>query len=493
MSLTENNALSYSNDNPLLEIFYRFVRPAEDSPFIHTKTILLALKKCKTLHVLKLLFHLRSVRGGKGERKLFYESMKVIMKTCPENIAINLEHIPFYGFWKDLLVICAGTQMESAMIDLYCAQLLKDKVASEQLSGNKDASTLSLAAKWAPSEGKHFDCEHNLAKKFRDKLGLTAKEYRVMLAGLHKKLAIVETPICDNHFEQIDYSKLPSLAYKKYMTMFQKKDNIRFMEHIKKCSEGKSKINTKTLSLYQIIEQLEKIHKPDQSLNVLWNQKIAQMRKDLIAANVSLQGIAIADLSGSMKGLPMQNAIAFSIAWADLAEGPHEKGLYVFSNRARFVQLDSSMTIWDKYSAVMGVAGICENTNIQAVFDDLLTRDIKPEYYPRRLWIFTDGQFDAMTDNSSKTCLIVIHNKHILAGYTVPEIIFWNLRGDTIDFPANANDRGVCCLSGFSDVLMRLVIEGRPLNPLSMLFAAIDDPIFDRIKAVDYVDLDGKL
>ena len=40
-----------------------------------------------------------------------------------------------------------------------------------------------------------------------------------------------------------------------------------------------------------------------------------------------------------------------------------------------------------------------------------------------------------------------------------PQIIFWNVRADTVGYPAAADDRGVMMLSGFSPALLKFVLS----------------------------------
>ena len=47
------------------------------------------------------------------------------------------------------------------------------------------------------------------------------------------------------------------------------------------------------------------------------------------------------------------------------------------------------------------------------------------------------------------------------AGYAAaPTIVFWNVRGDTHSFPAAADTPGVEMVSGFSQNLLKLFMEG---------------------------------
>jgi hypothetical protein len=41
-----------------------------------------------------------------------------------------------------------------------------------------------------------------------------------------------------------------------------------------------------------------------------------------------------------------------------------------------------------------------------------------------------------------------------------PQIIFWNVRSDTVGYPAAADDKGVMMFSGFSPALMKFILSG---------------------------------
>ena len=98
--------------------------------------------------------------------------------------------------------------------------------------------------------------------------------------------------------------------------------------------------------------------------------------------------------------------------------------------------------------------------------------------------------------------------------WPVPEITFWNLRGATSGFPAEADKSGVRLLSGFSPSLLKLILEGSELageeeeiqedvvvvedgvevvrtvkrkakaNPLDVLRKCLDDPVYDAVREV---------
>merc|ERR1712224_162873 len=89
------------------------------------------------------------------------------------------------------------------------------------------------------------------------------------------------------------------------------------------------------------------------------------------------------------------------------------------------------------------------------------------------------------------------------APYPAPRIIFWNLRGNTVGFPVQANAPNTQMLSGFSPSLLKLVLTGKDLvgdekevvladgtvktvregpTPEQTVRAAIDDEAFDPVR-----------
>ncbi|KAG0236241.1 hypothetical protein BGW42_003886 [Actinomortierella wolfii] len=59
--------------------------------------------KVSPLDTLRLIFHLRSVRNGKGERAAFYACLDFLRNEHPKTLLYNLRFIPDHGYWKDLL------------------------------------------------------------------------------------------------------------------------------------------------------------------------------------------------------------------------------------------------------------------------------------------------------------------------------------------------------------------------------------------------------
>ena len=178
----------------------------------------------------KLLFWCRDVRSGAGERQIFRDIITHLVTTSPQTVINNIGLIPEFVRWDDVLVL-VGTELEGDMFTL-----IKDSLT------NGDA----LCAKWMPRKGI-------VANRLRKLFKYTPKEYRKMLVNLTN---VVETKMCANDWESIDYSKLPSLASSRYQKSFVKNDSERYDEYKKGLVDGTAKVNAGAIYPYDIIKSI---------------------------------------------------------------------------------------------------------------------------------------------------------------------------------------------------------------------------------------------
>lgn len=128
---------------------------------------------------------------------------------------------------------------------------------------------------------------------------------------------------------------------------------------------------------------------------------------------------------------------------------------------------------------------------------------LKPHEMPTALLVLSDMQFDQARDDCGSW---ETHHERIVrrfksVGYTPPHIIYWNLRGNTVGFPAQANTPDVTMVSGFSPSTMKLLLDGEPLkeegeeerNPYTTVRKALDDVDYDVVRRVLSDSNEGEL
>ncbi|KAF8421768.1 hypothetical protein EV426DRAFT_607797 [Tirmania nivea] len=361
---------------------------------------------------------------------------------------------------------------------------------------------ITFAAKWAPSlEAQHdkhtflassiaeilFPPEHNLCTDlFTDREGylkLAREHYRrLYLSPLRKHLKIVERDITGGTFDQINYNQVPSLAMNRYKSVFFKKDTTHFMEFLKKVAEGKAKISGSVLTPSTLVCRAKVLpNSSGTSSKVVVERQIIDGQWNSLVKSVKEQGnlesaIAVVDVSGSMsypvandKTCPMDSAIGLGMLLAEIAEEPF-KGIFItFSQVPHLVRIDGGLGAEDKEGAkkldfVEKVKLVQNspwgmNTDFLAVFEKLLlpralAHQVPPERMVRKIFVFSDMQFDEAEYNNAytpkwETGYERLKRKYEEAGYELPTMVYWNLASaGSIGKPVTGEEKGVVMMAG---------------------------------------------
>lgn len=91
-------------------------------------------------------------------------------------------------------------------------------------------------------------------------------------------------------------------------------------------------------------------------------------------------------------------------------------------------------------------------------------------------------QFDACTSRgSSSTALDMIRYSYQEAGYKVPKILFWNVRGNAGSIPATYKDFNVGLVSGFSPAILTSVLGGQSFTPIDIMLRTVTSQRYEQI------------
>ena len=131
------------------------------------------------------------------------------------------------------------------------------------------------------------------------------------------------------------------------------------------------------------------------------------------------------------------------------------------------------------------------NIDFQKVFDLILgvavNGKLKEEQMVKRLFVFSEMEFDEASANGWETDYEVIKRKFGEKGYgsAVPQIVFWNLR-DSRATPVPATEKGVALLSGFSKNLLKIFLDNEgDINPEDIMEAAISGVEYSKLLVLD--------
>ena len=448
---TENNGVAHKSTlNAVYDMFalggaYRN-RTDEDCILLFKN----ALEENEEL-ALKCLFYLRDVRGGQGERRFFRVCFKWLAKEYPDIAARNLENVPEYGRWDDLYSV-VGTKVEEAMFAEIINQLDLDMEALNM----GDSFGVSLLAKWLKSENASSKETKKLGDLTRKALGLSHKQYRKILSDLRTRINIVEKLMSEGKWEQIEYAKLPSKAGLIYRNAFARRDAERYEEFI---NSKETKVNAGTLYPYDIVNKVtDKISYWGRDIDITDTErevlnKYWTNQKDYLN-DQPCKIMCIVDTSGSMTSrynatvTPIDVAISLGMYCGERIGEPFKNYFISFSSRPQLIKIEG-IDFVDKVARIYR-QNLCEDTNLNAVFDLLLkmykNNQVKAEDLPEQLIVISDMEINNgscwYSDEERTTEMQRIRNEWKAAGVKMPKLVYWNVnaRHDLILDDANNDD-----------------------------------------------------
>ena len=336
-----------------------------------------------------------------------------------------------------------------------------------------------LCAKWMPRQGAE-------ANKIRSYMKLTPKLYRKLVVGLSNT---VEQKMCAQDWTGIVYPHVPSVAAARYQKAFLKHDPAGYGKYKEKLVSGEAKINASAVYPYDVIRSLT--HGDKTVANAQW----ASLPNYLEGSDENI--LPVVDVSGSMSGVPVSGsvtaldvAISLGLYTSERMGGVFKDQFVTFSGTPQMLKLKGSLE--QRYSQ-MAQSDWGMNTDIGAVFKLILTAAVKGKVpqkeMPTKILILSDMEFDACitTGGSGKksgymstggsavsvSAMEFIEKEYADAGYKVPQIVFWNLNGRAGNSPVTYNKVGAALVSGFSPSIVKSVLGGEEMTPISIMLKTV--------------------
>lgn len=440
------------------------------------------------LYTMKWLMYARHIKLGLGERDLFRMMLTKIGDLHPEmalHFIIGTE-LWNYGRWNDVLRIFFDTT--STILHDGLGELIADQFRRDVI-GCGLGDSISLLAKWMPSNNTSSKQKRSEAVVLQSLLDLSAREYRKTLSKLREHLAVVDRKASLNQWNDINYNHVPSKANLKYRKAFLKHDEERRKAYFTSLQMGDDsvKINANSMFLYDIIQAYidnnscwrNVLIPHDETLEQLWNAQDAPKDYDDILVIRDGSGSMGEKLSGNSSVTALSVADSIALYCAQHNKNASFKNRFItFSNRPQMVDISMCQTLRDKLRRLHRFDDY-SNTDIEATFDLILDTAVKnhlsQEELPSSCLIISDMQFDQATAHEDNTTVIEsCCQKFKALGYTMPRLIFWNVSvyaHNTI--PVQVHPSGVILVSGFSKSIVDMVVS-RELNPEVALKAELD-------------------
>lgn len=468
LDVTENGAKAFSTSGSwFVDLFLQTVRDFNPQEISQLLSQCWAVSPIKTV---QLILYTRDCRGGKGEIKLGRFMMAWLREFHPFTYVLNLNLLVGVGYFKDLWKILDIVE-EKKLPSLnhpeiaYFAQVLETDAKNE--------GSISLACKWTPSEKSHYRkylfqlVDHMYPG---DKQGLA--KFRKWLKPMKEKINTLERMMCAKKWDEIDFQKVPAYAMKLNSSVLKKHDKERFEKYI---SSKETKVNITAIQPHELVSPFLTRGKQENAdvLEKQWETLVEKVKKENKLGNC----LAVSDVSGSMKGQPIEVAISLGLllSLVQAKESPFYKKVITFSQDPE-LHVVQGEALWEQVTSMAGMKWEM-NTNFVAVFKLLLDMavmyKVPQESFITRVFCFTDMQFDSAAGNK-KTPFQEIKSMYEKVGYKMPALVFWNLSGSGKGgIPVTIDENNVALVSGFSPQLLKLFIEGETFNPETIVEKAL--------------------
>jgi hypothetical protein len=387
----------------------------------------------------------RDARGGAGEREVFRNVLVHLEKTNVKAAIALASKVPELGRWDDLLVF------KTDLLKQYAFDTVKD--ALNQNNG--------LCAKWMPRKG-------NVAAEMRQHFGWTPKFYRKRLVELTK---VVESNMCANDWDNINFSHVPSVAAARYKKAFNRHTE-KYAQYVAALVKGENpqvKVNASVAYPYDVLKgriNCYGVSFDKTELDLIQKQWEA-LPNYVGGANV----LPMVDVSGSMscpagghnsksKLTCLEVAVSLGLYLADKNTGKFKDTFLTFSGSPELLHLKGNI---NQKIDQMVKSKWAMDTNLHKAFAKMLDVAVKgnvpQDEMPEVLLILSDMQFNACVTHDD-SAIEMIARKYRDAGYEMPKVVFWNLNAAYGNTPVAFDKSGTALVSGFSPAIVKPLLSG---------------------------------
>lgn len=475
-----------------------------------------------------MAFQTRDIRGGKGERKLFYQFIESLHQVNPAETAKMLSLVPEYGCWRDLWEIWQRIPtLESAILELV-RKTFVDDFNFMRLGSSTQNARMGLLAKWLPREkSKTFP---GLAKKiaqclYRSELSYKKQMmfYRTMCSEMNRVLKTVEVDMCSKSWAKIEPEAVPGRCLKIHDKAFlnestkrnsdgelrfpDDKDRMECRAHFQEFVEG-LKAGTKKAHGANVVLPHELVVKTQDYTTSADQHAIIQaqwdgIREETVKGGGLGKSVAMCDFSGSMHGTPMEISRALGILISEITHPAFRDHILTFDAVPQWHSFVGKKTLKEKLASIKG-CGQGLNTDFYKACQCIIARMVQNKVpvgeEPEDLIVITDMGFDAASSPQSssstmsawETQLVRIRHHFLEAGerlwgkgcgWQPPRIVVWNVRAEFKDFHAKADEEGVVQLSGWAPSMLKALQTGvKVQTPYEGMRCILDDARYDAVR-----------
>lgn len=451
------------------------------------------------IKTITLLFYLRDCRGGGGEKEIFRQCLRWLSHSSPKYFKSLIPLIADYGSYKDYLFLF-GTPVENEVISFYSHQLAMDQWNLESGKGS-----ITLAAKWAPTENGAHDRQYQSVLKLSKALGVRKSEYRKnFLTPLRQEIDIPEKKMCSGQWN--DIHRMSARSWQKYSRAINRHQDSLVSDTSQMTKDQISKDQTsKDQMTKDQIPKIQTINPVNQTpfdilsplfsscpinVNLQWNQYVMSFKQQskgyflpILNCNHCNQKPQRIAISLTLL-LANSNIGILAKKWIYGFGGPYVRGL---KGGTIEIQLDEIKNVLDgnqnslngNQNSLNGnqnsLNGNQLTLNLLSICEHILklasNYNIPPEHIPNGIIIFNCENLMSL---DFQAIIEKIDQKYNLTPYRRPTIIIWNLCG-MIPILEKMIPR-FTVVSGMNPSLLNLILQKNYTNQEELINDLVSQP-----------------
>jgi len=479
-----------------------------------------------------MAFQTRDIRGGKGERTLFYNFIKSLHFYDKETVYQMIHLIPEYGCWRDMWEILKRIPtIETIILNITKHQFNKDLL---NYHSNQE-SKMSLLSKWLPREKSGLYC--GLARKpanfiYDSELSERKRmvRYRKDTSMMNKALKTVEINMCGKSWAKIKPEEVPGRCLKNHNSAFFNESGKKYCDISLRYPDNEDRMECRK-HFQEFVESLKNGEKKAHGANVVMPHELViqalscystpnelsinQGQWDSIKESTLKLGglgkcIPMCDFSGSMNGLPKLISLALGILISEINHSAFKDHIITFDAEPKWHSFSGKVTLIEKLDTITNSLGQGLNTDFykacMKIVEKMKQAKVPVGEEPEDLIVLTDMGFDqAMCSNenfnrSSNTIEWVTQIEEIRTefkkageeiwgegnGWKIPRIVIWNLHAQYKDFHAKSDQERVIQLSGWSPSILKALQNSsiQAMTPYEGMRSILDDERYDAVREV---------
>jgi hypothetical protein len=271
--------------------------------------------------------------------------------------------------------------------------------------------------------------------------------------------------MCAKDWDNINFSHVPSVASARYKKAFNR-NTTKFAEYVAALVKGEAptvKVNAAAVYPYDVLKGINSYSNNYTKTELdhivaQWAALPNYVGDANILPLVDVSGSMCCPAGGSSTTTCMDVAVSLGLYLADKNQGKFKDTFLTFSSSPELLTLKGNV-VEKMDQMVRSKWGM--STNLHAAFEKILDVAVKggvpQSEMPEMVLILSDMQFNRCVEHND-SAMQMIERKFSAAGYTVPQVVFWNLNS-TDNVPVKSDASGAALVSGFSPAIMKALLQ----------------------------------